>query len=112
MIAQKYTHPMSGAYNETVATLADGREMLVNTQYSCVMPMGSHARTCEQLTKMGGRCNCGLLAGVDIEALVIEARAEGKFGRLAPVVVAQAAEVESPASKRFVTWMESGEGEL
>lgn len=112
MIAQSYDYPMSGGYAETVATLADGRVLTVDTQYSCVLAHGKHAKTCDQINKMGGRCNCGLLAGVDIEALVTEARANGKFGRPVVAPVVKKEEAESPASKRFERWMESGEGEM
>ena len=112
MIAQSYNYPMSGGYAETVATLADGRVMTVDTQYSCVLAHGNHAKNCDQINKMGGRCNCGLLAGIDLPALVIEAREHGKFGRPEVAPVAKIEEIESPASKRFTRWMESGEGEL
>ena len=74
----------NGQYNETMATLDDGRVMIVNTQYSVVTPTGTHAATCELKTKMGGRCTCGMLDGVDVVALVADARKNGKFG-IAPV---------------------------
>ncbi|MFA5054126.1 MAG: hypothetical protein WC565_08705 [Parcubacteria group bacterium] len=78
--AESYAYPMGGAYAETVATLSDGRICTINTQYGCVLPHGEHAEDCEQLTKMGGRCTCGLLDGIDVEALVADARANGKRG--------------------------------
>lgn len=83
-----YGYPANGAYNETVATIGD-RRYLVNTQYSAVYPIGvKHADTCEQICKMGGRCTCGLLAGVDTTALIVDGRANGKFGKEPqPVVI-------------------------
>ena len=79
--AASYEYPLGGTYAETIATLADGRVVTINTQYACVLPHGNHAEDCEQLTKMGGRCTCGLLDGIDVEALVADARANGKRGR-------------------------------
>ena len=76
-----YRHPLDGHYAETIATLGDGREMLINCQYAVVYPLGPHPDNCSQLTEIGGRCNCGKLAGVDTAALVIEARESGKCGR-------------------------------
>jgi hypothetical protein len=80
-----YEHPMSGPKSETVATLDDGRVLTINTQYAVVLPHGKHAANCDQVCKMGGRCNCGLLDGIDVAALVADARLRGKFGP-APVV--------------------------
>jgi len=79
--AAKYEYPMSGAYAETIATLDDGRVVTINTQYAVVLPHGEHAEDCEQLTQMGGRCTCGLLEGIDVAALVADARVNGKRGR-------------------------------
>ena len=76
----KYDYPAGGASNETVATLDDGRKLSINTQYSVVMPLGDHAADCDQINKMGGRCTCGKLAGVDVDALVADARINGKRG--------------------------------
>jgi hypothetical protein len=78
--AESYSYPMSGAYAETIATLRDGRICTVNTQYGVVLPHGEHAEDCEQLTNMGGRCTCGLLDGIDVAALVADARINGKRG--------------------------------
>lgn len=78
--ASKYEHTISGAYNETVATLEDGRIVTVNTQYSAVLPHGQHASDCDQINKMGGRCTCGMLDGIDVAALVSDARINGKRG--------------------------------
>lgn len=77
--ATTYDYPASERYNETLATLADGREMLIDTQYGVVMPLGNHAADC-RVHDMGGRCSCGLLHGIDVEALVADARARGKRG--------------------------------
>jgi hypothetical protein len=82
--ATRYDYPANGGYADTVATLADGRRMLVNSQYADVSPYGVHAADCEQLTKMGGHCTCGLLAGIDVRSLVADARINGIFGA-APV---------------------------
>lgn len=79
-----YSYPVNGACNETVATLTDGRRMHVNTQYGCVLPDGDHSDACEQVNKMGGVCNCGLLDGIDCDALIADARKHGKCG-LEPV---------------------------
>lgn len=78
--AERYDYPANGQYNETVATLADSRCVTVNSQYGCVMPKGNHAATCDQINNIGGSCNCGLLAGIDILALVADARLRGMFG--------------------------------
>jgi hypothetical protein len=75
-----YQHTASGRYNETMATLDDGRMVTINTQYGSVLPHGKHAGTCDQINKMGGRCNCGLLDGIDVVALVADARINGKLG--------------------------------
>jgi hypothetical protein len=101
MIATTYEYPASERYNETVAVLPDGRRMTVDTQYAVVLPHGDHADGCAQVNVMGGRCDCGKLAGVDVGALVTEARANGRFGRapktrVAPVPAPVAAEWKSP----------------
>jgi len=80
-VAVSYDYPPSEGYADTVATMRDGRVMHVNTQYSCVLPHGEHAAECDQLNKMGGRCTCGLLDGIDVAALVADARVRGKRGR-------------------------------
>ena len=95
--AAKYDYPANGEYAETVATLADGRRMSINTQYAAVLPQGDHAADCDQLTKMGGRCTCGLLDGIDIEALVADAIANGKFGERPTPASAK------PEIKRYVS---------
>ena len=84
---------MSGAASETVATLADGRVLTINTQYAAVMPRGKHAANCDQINKMGGRCNCGLLEGIDVAALVADARINGKFGPAPVATIAEAVTV-------------------
>ena len=58
-----YTHPITGQYNETVATLEDGRKIVVNTQYEHLGPLGS-----------------ATLDGIDTAALISDARINGKFG--------------------------------
>jgi hypothetical protein len=67
-------------YATYVATLADGREVTLDTQYGAVLPHGGHVPTiksgqswgvgdvgCPQLTQMGGRCTCS--ANADIMAM-------------------------------------------
>jgi hypothetical protein len=76
-----YEYPTSGQYAETVATLEDGRVVTIDTQYACVLPHGNHTADCDQINTMGGRCTCGLLAGIDVAALVADARINGKRGR-------------------------------
>jgi hypothetical protein len=85
-----YSYPQNGQYNETIATLDDGRVVTINTQYACVLPHGDHAEDCEQLTKMGGSCTCGLLDGIDVEAIVADARINGKRGRESKPTVSSA----------------------
>lgn len=80
----KYDYPLNGVANETVATLADGTRVTVCPQYKAALVHGDHAEDCEQITKMGGRCTCGKLDGIDVAALLADARENGKFGR-APV---------------------------
>ena len=79
--AASYEYPMGGQNAETVATLEDGRVVTINTQYACVFPHGNHKADCDQINKMGGRCTCGLLDGIDVAALVADARINGKRGR-------------------------------
>lgn len=80
MKVERYEHAASGGYADTVAVLADGRRLEINTQYSIISPLVAHSATCDQVCKMGGRCNCGLLDGVDAAALVAHARLHGKRG--------------------------------
>jgi hypothetical protein len=75
-----YQYPKNGQYNETVAIDEAGRRYAVNTQYATVHPQGKHAVTCSQVTKMGGRCDCGLLVGIDTTAMIADARLNGLFG--------------------------------
>ena len=76
----RYEHTINGRYNETLAILDDGRRIIVNTQYGICLPLGQHAETCAQVTKMGGVCDCGMLAGINITSLVADARDNGKMG--------------------------------
>lgn len=79
-----YTRPVDGGYAKTIATLPDGRRLAVDTQYSSVCAYGDHANDCPQINVVGGRCTCGLLDGVDVEDLVVDARRRGAFGRSGP----------------------------
>lgn len=77
-----YAYPVNKAYNETLATLGDGRRFVINTQYKEVLPLGSHSEGCAQHN--WGRCDCGfndeMLAGIDTEAMIADARINGLFG--------------------------------
>lgn len=94
MISATYGYPSNDSYSETLATLQDGRKVTVNVQYAVVLPHDGHVPTvrpadggagvgCPQLTKIGGRCTCAANADImgQADALVIEAREHGKFGR-------------------------------
>ena len=88
----EYRYPANGGYADTVGIMADGRLMFVNTQYSQVL--FKHADGCEKghcalsvgnVCDEGQRrakalCTCGAVDGINPEALVIDARARGKFG--------------------------------
>lgn len=78
----EYINPIMGTghYAETVAVFEDGTQAIVDCQYGVVLPLGKHADDCDQINKMGGRCTCGLLDGIDVEALVADARINGKRG--------------------------------
>lgn len=73
--AESYDYPMSGNYAETIATLSDGRRVMVDTQYSQVDMVG----------------DTETLDGIDCAALVADARINGKRG-VAPVAPKSAAE--------------------
>ena len=75
-----YDYPDNGEYADTIAILADGRRMDVNIQYGRVYPLGKHAEGCAQTTRIGGICDCGLLDGLDVRELVMDARTRGLFG--------------------------------
>jgi len=74
-----------GNYADTVATI-DGKKYVVNTQYSVVAPWRHLSDDCEMMTKIGGKCTCGALDGVDVPALITDARINGKLG-MRPVPV-------------------------
>ena len=93
-----YEYPESGASNETVAVLEDGRRIAIDGQYNVASPYGQHAADCAQLTKIGGRCDCGLLDGIDVAALVADAKVRGLFGR-APRPPRPAAKRQLPPAK-------------
>ena len=86
MKAASYKYPMNGLYNETIATLPDGRTVTVNTQYSVVDV--EHAPDCD-MNRPGGRyiapprtCTCGnAMSAADTDELVADARINGKRGR-------------------------------
>lgn len=76
-----YSYPISGQYNETVATLDDGREITIDTQAGICRPWPHAHKGCSMLTTIGGACDCGALHGVDVDALVADARINGLRGR-------------------------------
>ena len=103
--AASYDYTMQGLGAETEATLVDGRTMIVNKQYSRVFALHERGSTCPQVNKIGGKCNCGSLDGVDAAALVADARAHGKFGPrprapYVPSALEIAAEAEMAAAHR------------
>jgi hypothetical protein len=81
--AVTYDYHPSGHYATTVASLPDGRVVTIDTQYGVVEPHGEHGADC-QIGQIGGTCTCGLLDGIDVEALVADARARGKRGMPPP----------------------------
>lgn len=95
MRVEQYDYPASGLYNETIATIG-GKDYTVNTQYECVAPRGPHPHICA-VYKMGGRCDCGMLNGIDVNALVTDARKNGKMG-LPPRQEISKMETESAAA--------------
>ena len=79
--ADHYEYPSSGRGSETVAVLADGRRMTVDTQYGVIIPQGKHDDDCAQVTEIGGTCSCGMIDGVDVDSLVYDARERGLRGK-------------------------------
>ena len=77
--AASYDYPASGHYASTMATLEDGREMMINTQHSVISPRAAHGEGC-RIEKMGGRCDCGLLDDISVPELVAHAREHGLSG--------------------------------
>jgi len=88
-----YDYPMGGQYNETVATLVDGRKAWINTQDATVSV--KHADACArnlvewangdnvctmEAKKDAAGCDCGAMDGIDAAVLIGDARANGKFG--------------------------------
>jgi hypothetical protein len=78
-----YSHDQYTRPGHTVATLPDGRRLGIDLQYAVVTPIGGHADDCDLVRGvMGGRCTCltHVLAGIDLDALVAEARTTDKVG--------------------------------
>lgn len=100
--AISYEHPITGGYAETVATLEDGRIVTINTQYAIILPHGDHAADCDQINKIGGRCTCGKLDGIDIPALIADARINGKFGYAPRVAVKPGKSIEDKSRDRGI----------
>ena len=78
--AASYDYLHGGQYNETKATLEDGREMLINSQYGVIIPLATHGDGCS-VQEIGGRCDCGLLDDISVPELVAHAREHGLFGQ-------------------------------
>jgi len=80
--AVSYEYPIGGQYNETVAKLIDGRTAWINTQYGTVDVR--HADECAISKQTAcypkAKCTCGAMELIDVEALVDDARANGKTG--------------------------------
>jgi len=77
--AINYEHPIGGQPAYTVAILPDGRRVMVDGQYGVVLPL-AHLGRCEMMDRVGGQCTCGALVGIDVDALITDARISGKFG--------------------------------
>ena len=77
----EYKYPINDSYSQTTAILDDGRQMTVDTHRSLVIPMGTHADGCSVGDEPRGHCDCGALDGVDVEAMLADAKEHGKFGR-------------------------------
>ena len=80
MIADHYEYPFRERYNETVAVMPNGDRINIDVQYGVASPLGQHAADCSLKAKIGGRCDCGRLNGIDVPALIAEARDAGKIG--------------------------------
>lgn len=95
-------------YNQVFAEV-DGREMSIDTQYGVVIPLGTHPDHCDQVAKMGGICSCGLLDGIDTEALIagaIEWRRAERERSEAPTKTKAAAPEQEWTSPRGLTLTE------
>lgn len=98
-----YEHPVNGAYNETVAILSDGRKAWINTQYGSVSV--DHAPDCAKSKQDScwpiAACTCGAEDNIDKDALVADARVNGKTG-YAPRKVEPVAPVIESAMDRAI----------
>ena len=104
----RYEYPVGGEYNQTVAILEDGRRMWINTQYATadvrhaddcakMVARRSKINICESYAaERAAACTCGALDGIDTEALIADARINGKRGTppKAPIADAHEASVE------------------
>jgi hypothetical protein len=79
---ESWQYPASGAYNETVAVLADGRKINVCVQYKNICIEGAHLDACTQ-RKMGGQCDCPYNADImaDKGEILQAAKGNGFHGR-------------------------------
>jgi len=66
-------------YADTCATI-NGVKYSINAQYGVVAPWRHLRPDCEMMTKIGGKCTCGALDGIDVAAVIADARINGKFG--------------------------------
>jgi hypothetical protein len=94
--ATSYDYPMTGNGAETVAHLTNGTTVTVDKQYKAIMPHKHLSSDCDMMTKMGGRCNCGALDGIDAAALIAEAREFGFFGNKPAIKIERVALPEAP----------------
>jgi len=94
--AVSYEYPMGGQYNETVATLDDGRKVWICTQYGTADVRHSTECAISKQTSCYPKaaCTCGAALSDDDKAdLIADARVNGKFGR-APQPMASREEIE------------------
>lgn len=66
-------------YADTQAIIG-GKQYAVNTQYGVVAPWRHLSNDCDMMQRMGGKCTCGAMDGIDVDAVLADARINGKFG--------------------------------
>ena len=96
MKISRYDYPAGGQYNETVATLADGRTVWICTQYRTADVRHSDECAIAKQTACYPKatCTCGAeLSDNEKATLIADARVNGKFGS-APVAAPSREEIE------------------